>query len=568
MIRLLIVDDEPVIVNSMYQLFREAVHLDIEIYRAYTVYDALDFLQRHRIDLVLSDIRMPGLSGIELQKVIIDKWPKCKIIFLTGYDDFEYAKQAIRNGGVLDYLLKHEDDDMILQSVEKAVAAIEKQALSDNYDLKSREKLRIALSAAQKNALLDLIYDGNPSPEQLASKFRQLEIPLRADRRVYQTIGRVDAWDDSRSDQDRELLAFAVQNVVDEYLASAGVCASFVFGRYKFLWLMQPDGGQADGSGPQADREWKLLTARVQGLLEDAQTACRQLLKVSVSFATSGEPVSWEVFGTQFNYLKILLGHGGDGNQELLIQQGNKLGGLDIDKNRRYFAGTRQRRKQLAQLEEYLESGQAEPFMELYEQVMNRDAASYSQTDLLELFYSVSLYLLSYANRTGLLHLLSSKMNIGKMMQYDAHETWDSVVRFFSDFARFLFDNRQSSPEMHAQRTIQIIRQYVQDHLDQELTLTSLAEHVNHSPAYLSRLYKIETGVTLFKYITDSRMAKAKELLSESTLKIHQIAAAVGYESPPQFTRSFKKWFQVTPQEYRDGCRNPVPKGDNRSQGK
>lgn len=556
MIRLLIVDDEPVIVNSMYQLFREAVHLDIEIYRAYTVYDALAFLRQHRIDLVLSDIRMPGLSGIELQKVIIEKWPMCKIIFLTGYNDFEYAKQAIRNGGVTDYLLKHEDDDMILKSVEKAIAVIEKQALSDSYALQSRTKLQLALSAAQKNALFDLIYGSKPSPELLARRFGQLEMPLQVDRQVYQIIGRIDSWDQVESEKDRGLLAFAVQNIMDEYLGSAAVCVSVAFEHYKFLWLMQPAGNHSDHSDTEAEQEWKLLTARVQGIVEDAQTACKNVLKVSVSFAISYEPVSWEAFGTQFNYLKMLLGHGFDGKHELLIQERNRLGGLDIDKNRRYFAGSQQLRKQLGQLEEYLESGQAKAFMALYGQIMNRDASFYSHTDLLELFYSVSLYLLSYSNRTGLLHILSSKMNIGKMTQYDAHETWEAVVRYFSEFAQLLFDNRQSSPEMGMQRTIQIIQQYVETHLDQELTLTNLAEFVNHSPAYLSRLYKKETGVTLFDYITECRMVKAKEMLADTAMKIHKIAAAVGYESPPQFTRSFKKRFKVTPQEYRDAFQN------------
>ncbi|MFD2331675.1 response regulator [Cohnella sp. GCM10020058] len=551
MIRLLIVDDEPIIVNSMYQLFREAVHLDIEIYRAYTVYEALDILQQHRIDLVLSDIRMPGLSGIELQKTIVDKWPKCQIIFLTGYDEFEYAKQAIRNGGVADYLLKHEDDDIILQSVEKAVASIEKQAQTDSYALQSREKLQMALSAVQKNVLFDLIY-GKPAPELLARKFAQLEMPLRADRPVYLSIGRMDAWAYPDNDKDRELLAFAVQNVVDEYLSAAGICVSVAFGQRQFLWLMQPEGPPELSAAEEANQAWKLLMAKVRGLLEDAQTACKQVLKVSVSFAMSDEPAEWEGFGPQFNYLKILLGHGGDGKRELLIQEGNKLGGLEINRNRRYFADSQLLRKQLGQLEEYLESGQEEAFMALYEPIMNKEAASYSHTGLLELFYSMSLYLLSYANRTGLLHVLSSRMNIGKMTQYDAHDTWDSVVDYFADFARLLFANRQSSPEMYTQRTIQSIHQYVQNHLDQELTLTNLAAHVNHSPAYLSRLYKKETGVTLFNYITDCRMAKAKEMLAGTAMKIHKIATAVGYESPPQFTRSFKKWFKITPQEYRD----------------
>jgi len=552
MYRLLIVDDEPVIVDSMNQLFREAVHLDIEIYRAYTVYEAMDHLRQNRIDVVLSDIRMPGLSGIELQQQMMNKWPRCKIIFLTGHNDFEYARQAIRNGGVSDYLLKHEDDDIILQAVERAFAAIDKQALSDSYVLQTREKLQLALSAAQKNALFDLSYGIKPpSPEELAQKFEQLEMPLRADRPVFQIIGRADNWDPDGSEWDRGLLAFAIQNIVDEVLGSAAVCVSIGFEYYKFLWLIQPLEDSLASLESGAGREWELLTSQVHGLMEYAQSSCKKALKVSVSFAVSHEPVEWAGFGTQFNYLRMLLGQGFDGKQELLIQENHMPVSLAVDKNLKSLAGSQRLRKQLGQLEEYLESGHRKEFDELYSQIMNREVSS-NPAYVLELFHSVSLCLLSYANRTGLFHILSSKMNTGKMTRYDAHENWEDIVQYFMDVAGLMFDNRPHTPEAGTQRTIQIIQHYVHNHLEQELTLTKLAAFVNHSPAYLSRLYKKETGVTLSDFITECRMTKSKVLLAETAMKIHKIAAVVGYESPPQFTRSFKKWFKVTPQEYRE----------------
>lgn len=82
--------------------------------------------------------------------------------------------------------------------------------------------------------------------------------------------------------------------------------------------------------------------------------------------------------------------------------------------------------------------------------------------------------------------------------------------------------------------------------------MTRLAELVHHSPTYLSRTYRRLTGATLFEYIADRRMNEAKRLLADGKLKIHEIAAAVGYESAPHFTRFFKKQFGLTPQEYRD----------------
>ena len=103
--RLLIVDDEPIIVNSIYQILQQATYLELEMYRAYNAFEALELLQRTRVDLVISDIRMPGMDGIEMQGQIISQWPMCKIIFLTGYNEFDYMQRAIRNGGIVDYLL-------------------------------------------------------------------------------------------------------------------------------------------------------------------------------------------------------------------------------------------------------------------------------------------------------------------------------------------------------------------------------------------------------------------------------------------------------------------------------
>ena len=96
--RLLIIDDEPYIVNSIYELFLENKQMELDIYKAYSGMEALELLKKAKIDIVLSDIKMPGMDGLELLKEIHSFWPFCKVIFLTAYDRFDYIHEANKDG--------------------------------------------------------------------------------------------------------------------------------------------------------------------------------------------------------------------------------------------------------------------------------------------------------------------------------------------------------------------------------------------------------------------------------------------------------------------------------------
>ncbi|MBP1990949.1 response regulator transcription factor [Paenibacillus eucommiae] len=447
MYRVLIVDDEPIIVNSLYQLLREAAHLELEACRAYNVYEALDYLQQTRIDVVISDIRMPGMSGIELHKQIMQSWPRCKVIFLTGYNDFDYVRHAIRTGGVVDYVLKNEDDHIILAAVKKAFAELERVEDGADYMLNAKKKLQLAIPALQKNTLFDLMQDASLSLKEIGKRFNESEIPLFPEKRVLLVAGKVDVWQDDLSESDRTLLIYACQNIAEEYLSPTVAHVSVVFESYKFLWFMQPrDLLEKDTLDlEQEKRAWQNMKSRVYGIMEAVQETCGQLLKLPVSFVIGREAYAWEQLGSQFDHLKTLLGQGFNGGHELLIQDSESFG---------FPKGT-------------------------------------------------------------------------QMLQ-------------------------PVSESQQSQGLITSINQYIQQHLGGDLSLTKLSTIVHHSPTYLSRLYKRMTGTMLSDYITEERMKKAKQQLAETSVKIQEIATNVGYEAAPQFNRSFKKMFKMTPQEYRD----------------
>ncbi len=96
MFRMLIVDDEPEIVDSIFELFTERAISELEVMRAYSSKDAILYLNSMKIDVLLTDIRMPGTNGLQLASHARTNWPKCRTIFLTGHNEFDYAYSAIK----------------------------------------------------------------------------------------------------------------------------------------------------------------------------------------------------------------------------------------------------------------------------------------------------------------------------------------------------------------------------------------------------------------------------------------------------------------------------------------
>jgi two-component system response regulator YesN len=164
----------------------------------------------------------------------------------------------------------------------------------------------------------------------------------------------------------------------------------------------------------------------------------------------------------------------------------------------------------------------------------------------------VSLMFLSYINRYNLTEKAAAEISLNKLIKIDEHQSWEDASDYFRQLAEVLFNMRGDTDKYSAAAAIQQVRQYICEHLNEDLSLARLAEKVYFNPSYLSRLFKQITGTNLTSYINEARLEKARELLKNNDMKIHEIAAAVDYESASYFTQFFKRIQKISPQEYRD----------------
>ncbi|MBP1996894.1 response regulator [Paenibacillus eucommiae] len=550
MYRMIIVDDLPIIVQGLMDLFSSQE--DLTLYPAYSGYEALEVLKREKIDIVLSDIKMPGMEGIELLHEVRKYWPACKVIFLTSYDDFHYVKSAISGGGS-DYLLKTETSDAIQAAVHKAITELESEYEAKKRLHQAQMAKKQAIPLLQQQYLHGLMHrESRPSPEKLSEQLRHMDIPLSSDRPVLLLVGRIDSWGDKADAVDRKLMLYAVQNIAEEYLSSSTRLVSSVYEELNLFWLLQPQGEQpATGDVIAEEAVWSHTFTFCFAMLESIQRACRDILKLPVSFVMSETPLPWNQLADKFETMQtIFLTEPGAGTELRLtdVTAGKTEGTSDSDKSRLLSSKT----KKIDLLRHYLENGAEGEFNQLYNEIMDTGGETYSGFMRLEMYHSLASVFLSYLNLHPTASAVFAQIDASRLTHVERSVTWEEMQQYFARLAALIFAYRAEKPMQNEHDVVSWMNDYIRKHLADDLSLTHLAEQAHLHPAYLSRLYKQITGISLTDMINHCRLEKAKELLKASHYKIYEIAGLVGYDSRLSFIRFFKTQMSMTPQDYRD----------------
>jgi len=549
MYSLLIVDDMPIITDGLVKLFQGEERLGLEIHKAYSGFQAIEIMKNRRIDIVLSDILMPGMDGIELLRHIHSHWPACKVVLLTSHSDFNYVQSAMSLGS-LEYILKTESDEKIVQAIEKAIQALDKENEASRLINKAEAHMRLALPTLQKEYVGSLIQGKKVPAALLGEHFANIQLPLRADAPVLVLIGRIDDWNELTMAPDKSLIIYAVQNIVEEMLSNTVISMSLVYESSKIIWLIQP--------GDDLPVDWESAFHHVNERLENIQDTCMRLLHLSVSFVLSSQETEWPDLADKFHSLKYLLVRGLGGHKGTLLTETNgswngkhllhELVSASPDKQ-----SIRQLQSKIPILLNALESGNEEEFDRIYEEV----TPVFLDEKLpvmrkIELYHALSYVFLTFVNKYDMESELGEQVDWSKLVHYDDEVPWKQWDAFFRQLACLIFTVNRQDQEQSTHEVVRKVHSFIESNLSADLSLNQLADHVHLNPSYLSRLYKQMTGTGLSEHMSEVRDRKAKEMLMISHLRVHEIAANLGYNSSHAFSRFFKKQNGITPQEYRE----------------
>lgn len=539
MYRLLIVDDEDIITDALYEVFKRILSESLDVCRAYSAKEALDWLSRTRVDIVLTDIRMPGMNGLELSEQIKVYWPRCKIVFLTGFSEFDYAYQAIQLPNAR-YLLKTEGYDKVTQTVQDVIREIDQELRLEKQVEKSLEQADALELVAQGDYFRHFFQESSSihgQRNELARDFEELHIPLSPDAPVLLALGRV-SYRAEMGYAGRSKALSDIRKIWHSFMSEQTLNIGIVDKYDDMLWLIQPslDAGETFNQH---------LIRYIEGTLELVQKACLGSLQAAISFTVNGALCKWEEVTPRYERLRRLQQlRIGDGLSMILIDRAEQ-GEADVIKEGASID------HKAAIMEVHLEGGKASEFFGeldvLTTNLLKGCCGDVQRT--IEGYYAVALLLFSYMNRMGMHDKLAE---CGKLLRLDDHDSMREAFMYLRATAESIFDYKNKDERDRASKVIDRICTFIEEHLDEDLSLVRLAEIHYFNPSYLSRFFKHEFGMNVSEYIDKCRLRKAKELLRNHEIKVRDVASAVGYEAAHSFTRFFKKMTGLTPQEYRD----------------
>lgn len=540
MYKLMIVEDEKMIrrgiVNGVnwndfgFEVVAEAKHGQ----------EALNYLDIYKIDVIITDIKMPIMDGIELSKKIRENHSDIEIIVLSGFAEFEYAREAI-NFSAFEYILKPTKKPKLIEVINKVKIKLDNKRKDKGLLLKQNLLLNEGYEKLKKDLLLDIIEGNKHSFNGITQKLRDLEIDFECNLYTCALINIVNIEEKLKSswDNNKKLLIFTYKNIINEILEEYGQSLFLVKDIDEIVIIFG-----FDSINQQKDKMFNILNAISNKLYKivikesDAKVnigigfSYPSILQMEKSYKQSKKAL-YEKFFDSENHISLYKNDIEYNSQNQWIKNYSKEVSIIVDT---IIKGDLENTKNLI-------NSIFEKFNELK---INPDMIK-TYCYVFTLALATSTYDLIDKNETKKIEdnfedIIRNSISLSQLKDYIVNLSI-SITEKFSEV------NSKKIPNEMA--IVEKVQKYIKQNYHKKISLQDISDEVFLSPNYVSCLFKKITGETYIDYLQNIRMMAAKNMLEDRSKKVYEIAFEIGYTDYKYFASKFKKIVGMSPKEYR-----------------
>lgn len=536
MYNVLIVDDEKMIRDDLCGLLSMEENLELDLTTAASGVEAKQILEEQKIDIAIMDINMPKMSGLELYDIIRENWPHCKMIFLTGYADFDYVYKVYKHAK---YVLKAEDDEKILEALYETIDELENDLLIEQMSDVQEDQKKLELLHT-RTFFLEELFDGYRPLQQLTQeRVNRLGINLDLEKKIYYVIFRHKVFLLDTYENEKKNVRTYYQ-LVEKYFLDLMQGTFFEYNRNYMIAMLQPKKLQMESS----------VVRMLNGTADIFQKALKKNLDISNSMVVGTEPVEIQELIAEFSGIADRMAWLSDG--EVVAESIRKA---KTEKEALSEGKKLELTQAVLKLEYYLEGMEEENILAILQKLQEELQNIRSMHDLfaLEIYCRISSKMLGWIKRLELNEELAFRIGTMQLYNVSLHKNWEEAFGYLYQVAGHVFELKNQDVEKQKEDVIMQVKNYIADHLDGDTSLHVLADQVHFSQEYLLRTFKKQEGITILQYINDKKLDAAKKLLGNSELSVREISEQLGFASQGYFGRFFRSKTGLSPKAYREG---------------
>lgn len=497
--------------------------------------DAISVIESVRPELVITDITMPVMDGLDLSRYIKENHPSTSVIIISGYNEFEYAKRAL-SYGVMEYLLKPFTPDELIDVLKKARDNLSKRITEEEQIETLKAEQEINKSKLQKLFVKELL-EGKTSSRNLISQMENFGMSAVYNYQavvfiaINNAMGFYKSQSQNKDDTD-ELLNFAIANIIGELIEGKDGILQFIGTDEKGIYVFSADTKEL--LIEKIKKIGRVFIDSVQKFLEVGISIIvgdivENIADWSISYASARSATKNAFLQSEesFIFSEECDNQSNAENEVLLTAYADNI--IDLLKQ-----GNKEKIHSICE--------------ELFRELRN---GNLERNDILfriqNIAFAILMQLKSILDPVMQLH--TQNHDFFQNMQHCRHisELEQQFISFLDYIHEQLFVGFMSSNQKLAFQA----REYIEKNFNREdLSLNDVCSFLGMSPSYFSVVYKNETGETFIETMTRVRMERAKLLLLDATKKNYEIAEQVGFADPHYFGSVFKKYTGMTPTEY------------------